>query len=550
MFECKVLSSLEKVFSCAEPAGREVRLSVLKGETASFQLAVRACGNVKIEAEAPGFSVRIRRVVDVPVRLPCWPGNTDRDYLSDKPGLYPDVLRDIPADGKCRVSGWWTSFWIDAEPEENLAGGDYSVAVRASELLDGDETGEVFEKSLPVHVADCRLPKQTLIHTEWFHCDCLADYYRVEAFGEEHWRIIENFIRSAVRMGINMILTPMFTPALDTEVGGERTTVQLVGVSRNGGVYSFDFSKLKKWIDLCLECGIEYFEMCHLYSQWGAKHAPKIMATVDGEYRRIFGWETDALGEDYREFLSCFLPALAGALKEWGVEKRCRFHISDEPHGDQLPHYIAVRDQAREYLPGFEFMDALSQYDFYAGGAVDRPVVSSDSGDLPRFIENKVPDLWIYYCCGQAVDVSNRFIAMPSQRTRMLGVQLYVYGFAGFLQWGFNFYNTQLSKKHIDPYAVTDAGESFPAGDAFIVYPADNGTAEESIRYMVMRQAAHDLRALCLLEELGGREFVLGLIADEAGEEITLSKYPRNEEFLPRLRARVNAEIEARRALK
>lgn len=132
----------------------------------------------------------------------------------------------------------------------------------------------------------------------------------------------------------------------------------------------------------------------------------------------------------------------------------------------------------------------------------------------------------------------------------MLGVQLYVYGFAGFLQWGFNFYNTQLSKKHIDPYAVTDAGESFPSGDAFIVYPADNGTAEESIRYMLMRQAAHDLRALCLLEELGGRKFVLDLIADEAGEEITLSKYPRNEEFLPRLRARVNAEIEARCALK
>ena len=28
------------------------------------------------------------------------------------------------------------------------------------------------------------------------------------------------------------------------------------------------------------------------------------MASVDGEYKRIFGWETDAAGDDYKEFLT------------------------------------------------------------------------------------------------------------------------------------------------------------------------------------------------------------------------------------------------------
>ena len=36
-----------------------------------------------------------------------------------------------------------------------------------------------------------------------------------------------------------MLLTPVFTPPLDTTVNGERLTVQLVDVRRDAGVYSF-----------------------------------------------------------------------------------------------------------------------------------------------------------------------------------------------------------------------------------------------------------------------------------------------------------------------
>lgn len=44
----------------------------------------------------------------------------------------------------------------------------------------------------------------------------------------------------------------------------------------------FALSLLKKWIDISKECGIEYFEISHLFTQWGAKHAPKIMAEENG----------------------------------------------------------------------------------------------------------------------------------------------------------------------------------------------------------------------------------------------------------------------------
>ena len=35
--------------------------------------------------------------------------------------------------------------------------------------------------------------------TEWFHADCLASYYRVPVFSKEHWRIIEEFIKTDLK---------------------------------------------------------------------------------------------------------------------------------------------------------------------------------------------------------------------------------------------------------------------------------------------------------------------------------------------------------------
>ena len=68
-----------------------------------------------------------------------------------------------------------------------------------------------------------------------------------------------------------MLLTPIFTPPLDTAVGGERTTVQLIDIVQDAdGSYKFDWSRLKRWCDLCLRNGIKYLEIPHLFTQWGA----------------------------------------------------------------------------------------------------------------------------------------------------------------------------------------------------------------------------------------------------------------------------------------
>ncbi len=555
-FQTRCISSLAKVFADeALPAARWQRGTALWSETYAFQIAYRSVTSlypmrVVVSSELDPWT-SVRSVGLAPSELPAY-AHSDDYVLRRTPGLYPDPLYPLPEDGIRAYPGQWRALWVSVElPARSAweaAGYPFVEGIRSFpiEIRFEDESGAVLgSERFVLDVVPAELPEQRLIHTEWMHYDCLAAYYKTDIFGEKHWGLIERYAENAVRHGMNMLLTPLFTPPLDTAIGGERPTVQLVDVERTAeGDYRFGFDKLVRWVGMCDRVGIRYFEFSHLFTQWGAKHAPKIvaMATEDGERkeRRIFGWETDAAGEPYRRFLSRFLPALDGFIREHGLEDRCYFHVSDEPNPAQLEDYRSASAILKEHLSAYPFIEALSDYGFYEQGLVPVPIPSNDH--IEEFLDNGVPELWTYYCCGQSVDVSNRFFNMPSARNRILGYQLYKYGIKGFLHWGYNFWNTQQSRKAIDPYRVTDAGGAFPSGDAFAVYPGAEGPLD-SIRWEVFREALQDMRACELLESLAGRETVLELIDAGLPEPLTFRNYPREASWLLAKRSEINERI-------
>src|SRR5690606_18303693 len=199
--------------------------------------------------------------------------------------------------------------------------------------------------------------------------------YGVEVFSEAHWQMIEAYASNAARHGVNLLLTPLFTPPLDTAIGHERPTVQLVGVEKDSAdTYRFDFSLLDRWVNMCERIGIRYFEFSHLFTQWGAKHAPKIVAQVNGEPVRIFGWDTDATGAEYEDFLDQFLPELTAFIRERGLEQRVFFHVSDEPMMEHMEYYRQASRILKKHLSAFPFLDALSDYEFYKHGLVEIPI--------------------------------------------------------------------------------------------------------------------------------------------------------------------------------
>lgn len=543
-FQTRCLHSLVKVFPDEPLEGTPYyKGTALLNEAYSFQVAywseLYAKGlKVSIESALAQF-VGIYEVGLVPADYPA-PGDHDNDFLRTAPGLFPDPLYPVDLkEGLTALPGQWRSIWVAVNPEGQMVSGTYPITIRF-QYSDGVQAGE---ETFTLELIGASLPEQQLTCTNWFHADCLATYYGTEVFSELHWELIGRFVETAAAHGINTILTPVFTPPLDTEEGRERPTVQLVGVTRKGDNYQFCFDRLGRWIRLCRERKIRFFEISHLFTQWGARHAPKIIAEENGECRRIFGWETDAYGDEYREFLSQFLPELVKYLNEQGLGRNVFFHVSDEPALEHIENYKKARNIIEEYVKDFPIIDALSSYEFYKQGLIRQPVVCNDH--IEPFLENGVPALWTYYCCGQYKEVANRFFAMPSHRNRILGYQLYKYDLAGFLHWAYNFWYSGLSRKWLNPFVSTDSGRCFPSGDAFVVYPGENGYPIESIRLKVFNEALQDMRAMRLLEELAGREHVLALLEEGLEEPLTFSQYPRNADWLLDKRESINMELKS-----
>ena len=542
-FDCKLVSSMEKIFPWREPTGEGItrEMTCLKGEVISFQIGYfwnydqKMYGKVKVEADE-GVHVSVRTVNLVPCAYPYYL-QADEDYLSTQPGLYPDLLSDMTEFGFPLIVGQWRSLWVDLETDMDTKAGVYPVKITLA--VDGTEKQEVFETSL--EVLNAELPPLSIPHTEWFHSDCLANYYEVDVFSEEHWNIIENFIRTAVKRKCNMILTPIFTPPLDTAVGGERRTVQLVDVTVTSEGYQFGYEKFERWVEICKRCGVKFFEISHLFSQWGAVAAPKIVGMVDGKEQKIFGWQTKAAGEAYAAFMNQFLSSFTAKLKNMGIDKQCYFHISDEPSFEQLESYRAAKNLVIEHLKDFHIIDALSDFSFYKEGVIEEPICANNH--IEPFLENRPEKLWTYYCVAQNLEVSNRFIVLPGYRTRILGAQLYKYDIAGFLHWGYNFYNSQYSLYPINPYECTDAGAAFPSGDPFLVYPGKDGKPEESMRIMYMNEAMQDLMVMKYLEKLTDKETVMKCIEWDGMEEITFKVYPRNLTYLKEVKDKLYREI-------
>lgn len=542
-FETRSIPSLAKVFA-DEDLSEEPYLqgSALIGEYFSFQVAYRSSEHMKIgislDSEIAG-DISIRRVGLVPSELTNY--NDHDDYLlRTTPGLYPDALYPLEEEMVKTLPNQWRSIWVTVQLTEKITPGIYPIHFRFT-----DESGrQLGLESFRLEAIAAKLPEQQFIHTEWFYLDCLATWYDVEVFSEEHWKIIESYLSNYVEYGMNMIYTPLFTPPLELLPGHERPTVQLIGVIQEGSRYLFDFSRLERWIELCRRNGIQYFEFSHLFTQWGAKHAPKVMATVNGRENRIFGWETDAAGEEYRSFLTQLIPELVRIIRTHGLEKCSYFHLSDEPGLNDLPSYTHASKLVRSLIADFPIIDALSEYDFYATGLLTHPVVST--GHIERFIEHQTPNLWAYYCCNEYRDrLSNRFFNMPSSRTRMIGVQLYKYGIKGFLHWGYNFWYSQKSLKAINPFQVTDADMAFPSGDAFLVYPGNEGPIS-SIRLAVLREAMQDIRALQLLEELAGKQEALRFLEEGMNQPITFKHHEKSRGWIIEMRENLNQMIKKR----
>ena len=557
MLKTKIVSSQQKAFIDdkidAYPTLKSIR--VLRGEKLSIQLLYvdeneeylpkRPYCTLELKgALANGAS--IRDVRSVPVERPIHPDAFDSNYLRTTPGIYPDVLTPLRYGGKFIISrDKLRSLWIELEIPDDAEGEtplDISIYLESASV--GETGDKIFERTeisrdtISIDVIPAALPEQDMIFTQWFYADCLAGYYNLPAWSDRHWEIIEEFIAAGAKRGRNMIYTPLLTPALNVLEPYERIPTQLVEVTVTNGKYSFGFERLARWIDICERCGVKYYEISHFYDQDQAHHSAKVYGTRDGEYGTLFGWESLATDEEYVRFLRELIPSFLEFMKEKGLDKRCYFHISDEPTKDHIDHYLKVKSNISDLLPGYTIMDALSEIEFYKSGAVECPVPATKK--INPFLDEDIKNRWCYYAGFSTVDCANVLCAMPSWRGRSLGMQMFKYNIKNLLHWGYNYYNNRASGDTINPYLDLAGEDWVAAGDTFVVYPGIDGVPLESLRMITYEEIITDYRAMRLAESLSSHDAVVSAMESALGDTITFRRCARSEAEILAVREAVN----------
>ena len=545
------ISSLEKVrVNDFNEYKRVESRTVMQGERVSYQIPLSCESHSRYRAEITVESplaeyVKLYSVKEVFMDMPVTADFPEENYITKEPGFMPDVL--VPLEEQkniISITDKRSVVWVSIEIPRDFKAGDCEVSVNFKITACWGDFNE------PVCTEKCKMnlkvipkavPEQKLIYTRWFHIDCIASAHNVEIFSDEHWNLIQKYISAAVNTGQNMILVPIHTPPLDTESGWSRPCVQLVDIEKKGETYSFGFEKFHKYIGICKECGVKYYEMAHMFTQWGAKYTPNIMVTENGKTDYLFGWNVPATSQEYSRFLVQYVKAIIAELEKEGIEGSTYFHISDEPTSENIDNYEKALNLIKPLIGKCKIFDALSHIEFYQKELVKVPVTIVSS--MEEFLKYDIEEQWAYYCVDPQSVYPNSFMALPSSRLRILGFLLYKFGIKGFLHWGLNFYSSFKSWYPVNPYFSTSADGAFPSGDGFILYPSKDGVYP-SIRSEVMYQAIEDMNICFALEEYIGKEGVVELIDSLAGRNVRFNDYPYGNDYVENLRAKIIEEIQ------
>lgn len=493
-------SSLNRIFPNSPPQPRhELMLVAARNQNLSFQVCIRNGRSTALHVHCKteggaDLSVRVRRVGYVP--MPHRTSGVDaaeEENLSFIPGMVPDPLF---AEQKAELGPYEDQpFWVSVHVPESAAPGDRKIKITFSVADTKSKTeSDVGGVEASIQVRPFTIAaRHDFPVTHWWHADALYDYYQTEPFSEKWWQMAELYLKDMTAHGSNVIMVPIFHTRREV-VPRPPQLLKVMEVSP--GKYQFDFSDVRRFIEMAKRSGMEYFEFPHLWLYWGVKNPIHVYRQDGDHWSLLWPTESDATTGVFRTFLEQYLPALRRFLDEEHLPAdRTFFHVSDEPgSGEQFENYKKARALLKELAPWMKVMDALSDIQYGRQGVTDIPVPILSSAQ--PYIDDGIPH-WVYFCTGPRGKYLNRLFDTPLPKIRMSGWLFYRLGAKGFLHWGYNYWY-KMDTQQLEDVFQEGAGGAWPGipyGDPFEVYPGPDGPID-SIRWEVFAESLQDYAIL------------------------------------------------------
>jgi hypothetical protein len=514
-------SSLQRIFPTTAPGSTNLHLLAARNAKISFQACLhnRQSGALYVDCKITGaddLKPRVRLVGFAPVwHHTCNTANEERDGVGKIPGLVPDPLWPMQRAnaGPNESRSFWVTLNIPADAKPGVR--EFNVQLTVFK-------GKPVTLPVQIEISDFVVQPRTDFHViHWWRGEATWDYYKLGMFDAKWWQYTRWQLEDMLDHGSDVVYVPVF---FDRREAFKHPCQLLIVDEPEPGKYKFDWSRVKRFTDMCKKIGFKKFEWSHIWIYWGVKNPVRIYKKQGDNYVMLWPPDTGATSETYVNFLKQFLPQFHDFLAQENILDDSYFHLSDEPGaGEHVENYKRARKLLRDLAPWMKVMDALSDIEYGRQGLTDMPIPLVAAAQ--PYIDEKIPH-WVYYCCGPQGPWLNRFIDTPLAKVRMSGWLFYRLHAKGFLHWGFNYWDKFQKEEAGDPFndASDSAWPAIPYGDPFMIYPGRDGRPMDCIRWEVFSESLQDYAILQ----------TAGIKPDDAmlSDIKTYGVFPKNEEWI------------------
>ncbi len=512
-----------------DDAVREIELDCARGDTVSATLALCPDEDIMLclsDAAAFTPSGQISRV-----RLSA-PENTEMSFIL----YHPDDNRMLCGDAldtasRCEVkAGETVAVYIEIKVGRDAEPGDYTngIGIYLSTMFEDEKPLDTVNVKYTVHDFVMPEKKDFKFHLDiWQHNCAIARAHCVDPWSDEHFEILEEYVRSLANLGqkaVSIITTDCAWSGqwchLEYRNRAELYEYSIIRADKHpDGHFEYDYSAMQRYIDLCAKYHIDreitIFGLVNVWCDYLGGFDSITPDYPDGpkiRYRDL----SDGCFKYMRkaEDVEDFIVSLEQYFVRTGQIDRVRL-LADEPA--DIERYRKSIDRIKEIAPGFILKAAINHAEFIAEFG-DRtndfvPNLASLSKEYDRMCEFKetMPDKrFLWYVCNQPANPNTMF-KNDLCESLFIGVVTALFRMDGFLRWGYTVWCE-------DP-VKDNRYFTWPVGDLNFVYPAKTGRPMLSLRYKALKRAVELCELINILREKKG-----DAIADRAFEYVVRAK--------------------------
>jgi hypothetical protein len=386
--------------------------------------------------------------------------------------------------------------------------GEYMITVRVFLSRYGEDERAVFEAEIPLTVADCILPapKDWRIYVNlWQHLTSVARHHDIPLWSDAHFAVLKNYVQALAALGQKSVMVcageiPWGGQhcAADTEHFANLFEYSIIGITKQrGGSFTYDFSAMQRYIDLCADAGISGdIEVFGLVNVWKCMIDPPLCEDYPESVILRYFDESDGCVKyiRHREDVIAYIRALEEYFIKTGqIDRVCIG--ADEPA--DVERYRKSLQLLKEIAPSFRCSAAINHAEFIDEFCDSIETVSPsltcvnlEYDRLKKYKRENPDKKLLWYVCGFR-NIPNNCIINPLTDNRSIGLLTSYLGLDGFLRWNFCLYSE-------DPRRDIRYSR-FGAGNINFVYPAKNGSCLLSLRYKNLQRGFADYELISML---------------------------------------------------